>query len=153
MLQKQQKRQAVSGVLAAVLLIGITVSLAALVLTFGSDFTENALVVEPITIENLSVKNSGTTSYIHATVKNTGNGDLNDMQITIFDNGSELDVVLFSQSTIGTGETSSTTQQITNSSSTHYLPYGKEVLVQIKADTPTGSSVETDPATVRVSKN
>lgn len=153
MSQKQQRRQAVSGVLAAVVLIGITITLAALVLTFGSDFTESVLVVEPINVVDLSIKNTGDTSYIHATVKNTGSSNLQDMQITIFDSGSKLDAVTFSQTIVTAGVTSSVTQQITNSSNTHYLPYGKEVLVQITADTITGSKIETDPVTVRVSKN
>lgn len=149
----EQKRQAVSGVLVAVIMIGISLTLAAIVLTFGQEFTENALSIEPINVDSVSIRNSGQTSYVYAAIKNSGNTELQDAEVVIHDGKGQLDAIAFSQTSITTGTTASLTSAITNKTDSHYLPYGKEVLVQIKAVSPSGEIVETKPTTVRVSKN
>ncbi len=142
---QQQQRQAVSGVLAAVVLIGITVSLAALVLTFGSDFTESVLIIEPVSIVDLSIRNAGDTSYVHATVKNTGSVTLEDPHVIVID-GPNSQALEF-DSNIAAGDTASVTKALNSK-----LSNNKEVLTQVNG-TASGNLVETDIITVRVSKN
>ncbi len=144
-MSKRQQRQAVSGVLAAVILIGITISLAALVLSFGSDFTESVLIIEPVSIVDLSIRNAVDTSYIHTTVKNTGSATVVNPYV-IFIDGNNKQGIKFG-SDITSGDTISMTKALPSK-----LSYNKEVLVLING-TVSGNLVETDTVTVRVSKN
>ncbi len=122
---KPQKRQAISGMIVTIILIGIVVSIGGILATTTTDIVQTGLVLDAVEIKRLAIQNTGTQSYITGMVKNAGNTDIVNAQIIVRFNGNpsdasgatlndadEIFVVQLTPSTINSGVSSTVNQRI-----------------------------------------
>jgi len=147
---EQKQRQALAPIMSSIILIGIAAAIGGLILVFGSELTESAFETGPIDIRSLTIKNSGSASYVSANVHNTNDESLNDMKILMYVGESALDELAFSQTSIDVDAEASMTTLVLNQTNPLYLPTGTKVLVVIEATDSTGT-ITSVPESVRVS--
>ena len=153
---KEQPRQAISGMIVTIILIGIVVSVGGILATTTTDIVTTGLVLDAVEIKRLNIQNTGTVSYVTGMIKNAGNTDVTNAKVIVtLDIGDDtideddLFVAEFSPSTINSGVTATVNQKIfvgdTEDVSTtlaasaeddgvHRLTIGQKYLVEVRAD-------------------
>ena len=122
---KPQKRQAISGMIVTIILIGIVVSIGGILATTTTDIVQTGLVLDAVEVKRLAIQNTGTQSYITGMVKNAGNTDIVNAQIIVRFNGDpnnaagatspdadEIFVVNLTPATINSGVSATVNQRI-----------------------------------------
>ena len=122
---KPQKRQAISGMIVTIILIGIVVSIGGILATTTTDIVQTGLVLDAVEIKRLAIQNTGTQSYITGMVKNAGNTDIVNAQVIVRFNGDPTNaagttlpdddgifVVTLQPSTINSGVSATVNQRI-----------------------------------------
>ncbi len=86
--QPRRSRQAISGMIVTIILIGIVVSIGGILSVTVTDVVSTGLVLETVEIKRLVIQNTQSSSFVSAMIKNNGNTDLEGAHITIQkDNG------------------------------------------------------------------
>ena len=119
------KRQAISGMIVTIILIGIVVSIGGILATTTTDLVQTGLVLDAVEIKRLNIQNTGTESYITGMIKNSGNTDIVNAQVIVRFNGDPTDaggtsradsdkifVMTFSPTTINSGISATVNQRI-----------------------------------------
>ena len=151
--QHIQRRQAISGMIVTIILIGIVVSVGGILATTTTDLVSTGLVLETVEIKRLVIQNTQNSSFVSAMIKNNGNTDLQGAHIIIqkndgmctyhtlkgsATNGSCTDdeAKLYFGGDISKKDviTQSGESTIINSKLTERLPIGQKVIVTIQAD-------------------
>lgn len=76
-------RQAISGMIVTIILIGIVVSIGGILATTTTDLVQTGLVLDAVEIKRLNIQNTGTESYITGMIKNAGNTDIVNAQVIV----------------------------------------------------------------------
>ena len=153
---KNQPRQAISGMIVTIILIGIVVSIGGILATTTTDIVTTGLVLDAVEIKRLNIQNTGTTSYITGMIKNSGNTDISNavVIVTLDINDKSVDeddlfIAAFEPTGIHSGVTATVNEKIfvgdTEDRSTtqtasvendrdHRLTIGQKYLVEVRAD-------------------
>ena len=113
--KKPQKRQAISGMIVTIILIGIVVSIGGILATTTTDIVQTGLVLDNIEIKRLAIQNTGTQSYVTGMVKNAGNTDITDAQVIVRGTGDGVDdifVAHFSPNDLNSGQSATVNAEI-----------------------------------------
>lgn len=152
----QPPRQAISGMIVTIILIGIVVSVGGILATTTTDIVTTGLVLDAVEIKRLNIQNTGTVSYVTGMIKNAGNTDVTNAKVIVtLDIGDDtidqddIFVAEFSPSTINSGVTATVNQKIfvgdsedvsaslaasTEDDGVHRLTIGQKYLVEVRAD-------------------
>lgn len=138
-----QNRQALSGMMAAILLIGITAGIGGVVYTTMGDQVTNIMSSDTIELKTINIKNTDTASHITAVVKNNGNSDLTNLEVRIdVDGAGDIFTQAFTPADLKSGVTSSLSGKIVDGAGADvYFTTGQKVIVEVRADTPNGGIV------------
>jgi len=137
-----KQRQAISPLIAVVLLIGIVAVGGGALLIGVTDTIKTAMLVDSIDIKEINIQNTDTASYITATVKNNGNSGLSTLKV-IVDLGDDTTFEAnFDPADLNSGVSSSVREKITDSAGTDvYLTAGTKYLVEVTATTSNGGII------------
>lgn len=118
-------RQAISGMIVTIILIGIVVSIGGVLATTTTDIVQTGLVLDAVEVKRLAIQNTGTQSYITGMVKNAGNTDIVNAQVIVRFNGNpsnaagtpqddedQIFVVNLTPTTINSGVSATVNQRI-----------------------------------------
>jgi len=141
---KQQRRQAMSNILATVLLIGIAVGVASIVLVMSTDLVKTQLSSDSIDIISAKISNTDTDSWLTVSIKNTGNSELEDLTVEVKglefgadeSDSDRSSTISFDPDTLRPGKGLSLTEKLTV-----LVSEGTSVLVVISGDTTSGGTV------------
>ncbi len=148
--KKNPQRQAISGMIVTIILIGIVVSVGGILATTTTDLVSTGLVLETVEVKRLVIQNTQNSSFVSAMIKNNGNTDLKGAFITIQKDdgncvpgyGNSSTNCGDADNTIHFGKNSDNANAITQSGESttinaqlaERLPIGKKVIVTIQAD-------------------
>lgn len=76
-------RRAVSGMIVTIILIGIVVSIGGVLATTMTDIVTTGLVLDAVEIKRLNIQNTGTVSFITGMIKNSGNTDITNAEVSV----------------------------------------------------------------------
>ena len=154
--KRQTPRQAISGMIVTIILIGIVVSIGGILATTTTDIVTTGLVLDAVELKRLNIQNTGTASYITGMIKNSGNTDIsNAIVIVTLDIGDDtvdeddIFIAEFSPATINSGVSATVNQKIfvgdsedrsgsmtasAEDDSDYRLTIGQKYLVEVRAD-------------------
>lgn len=140
--------------LAAVLLIGITVAMGGVLAYVFMGQMDTLTQSDSVTPSNVSIVDVGSSSYISANVKNTGNGEITDLEIIVeVDTDSGTGGVQpfeanFNPTTLQPGQTSTVNAEIVDTGSSPIsMSAGQEYLVTVNGTTADGGNISYPSAT------
>jgi len=138
-----QKRQAMSNILATVILVGACVGGGGLLYALSTDMINTQFATESIEITSAKISNTDDTSWLTISIKNTGNSQVDALAVGVNGLGSvfevDFDPAMLSPSK-GTALTVSLGKLVTE---------GTSVLVVVSGDTKSGGGVISEAITVR----
>lgn len=138
-----QRRQAMSNILATIILIGVAVGGGGLLLVLSTDMINTQFASESIGITTAKISNTDTDSYLTISIKNTGNRQIANLTVSVSGMISDFDAV-FSPAMLspskGTALTVSLEELVTE---------GTSVLVVVTGDTTSGGGVISEALTIR----
>ncbi len=148
---ERKSRQAISPLIATVILIAATITVGSFLILSSTDMVKTSMLVDSIDIRGINIQNTDTASYITANVKNDGNSDLTGVKIIILLPNDDTFEAVFNPVDIRSGITTSINTMIKDESGNPvYLPTGAKYLVEIRADT-TGGGIVSETVGLRPS--
>jgi len=138
-----QRRQAMSNILATLILIGAAVGGGGLLYTLSTDMINTQFASESIGITSAKISNTDTKSYLTISIKNTGSTPIEDLVVGV--NGLESDFeASFTPDILvpskGTSLTASLGERVTE---------GTSVLVVVTGNTTSGGGVISETLIIR----
>ena len=139
---RNHKRQAISGIMQVLILVGIVGALGGIILTTSTDLTTNMLSSDALEIKKITIKNTDTASHITGIVKNSGSSDVVGLEVTIDLGSGNTFTQVFNPSDLRSGMTSSVSAMITDTNGDSvFLTTGQKVIVIVEATTANGSVI------------
>ena len=142
--------------IAIILLVGITVAMGGVLAYVFIGQTDTLTQSDSITASNVAIIDVGSTSYVSANVKNTGNADVNGLNIIVqvdTDSGTggiQPFEANFNPTTIAPGQTATVnTVIVDNASADISMSSGEKYLVVVNGTTVDGGNISY-PISVRV---
>jgi len=150
------KRRALSQMMGVIILVGITVAIGGVLAYTFIGQTDTLTQSDSVTPSNVAITKVGAVSYISANIKNTGNTDVNNMEILVeVDTDSATSGVqpfeaVFSPALIQPGQTGTVKAAVIDNAGVDIsMTAGSKILVTINGTTANGGSISY-PSAIRV---
>ena len=140
---KQQRRQAMSNILATIILIGAAVGGGGLLYALSTDMINTQFAKESIEITSIKISNTDTDSWLTISIKNTGNSQIDNLAVAVNGLESPFDT-LFSPAMLSPSKGTALTVNLAE-----LVTEGTSVLVVVTGNTTSGGGVISEAITVR----
>jgi len=137
------QRQGMSNILATIILIGAAVGGGGLLYALSTDMINTQFARESIEITSAKISNTDDTSWLTISIKNTGNGQIDTLLVTVKGITASFDES-FTPAMLSPSKGTALTVDLEE-----LVPEGTAVLVVVSGDTMSGGGVISETVTIR----